>query len=142
MARIGFISQTTTFAPIPLGEEIGTYRVDFGKLPDGRYQARIEGSQPSDASAQTVFEIRNFSAEQLDLRARPDLMARIASDSGGLVLKDRAADEIEKCFQQHLAKTRPAQVEHIPLWDKWWMLAAIFGVWGICWAVRRASGLV
>ena len=77
-----------------------------------------------------MFEVHTFSSEQLDLRARPDLMARIAADSGG------------ERFKKHLSRTRPAQVEHVSVWDRWWVLVALFGVWTTCWAVRRASGLV
>ena len=30
--------------PVPLGDEPGTFRVAFGKLPEGRYQARVAGT--------------------------------------------------------------------------------------------------
>jgi hypothetical protein len=131
-----------TFAPARLGEELGTYRVNFASLPEGRYQARIAGSKPDDASCQAIFDVRDMSDEQLDLRARPDLMQRIADDSGGGVLRDNPATEVASAFKQHLNRTRPVQVEHAPAWDRWWILAGILAIWMGSWALRRASGLV
>ena len=134
--------ETRSFAATPMGEEIGTYRVSFGQLPEGRYTARIAGAKPDDASSSAIFDVRDLSEEQLDLRARPDLMERISSDSGGAVLHNDPARELADLFHQHLNRTRPVQVEHAPAWDRWWVLAAIFALWGASWTLRRASGLV
>jgi hypothetical protein len=136
-------AEPKVFAPTAAGEEVGTYRVNFGVLLDGRYTAKVAGAKPDDASAVAVLDVRNVSEEQLDLRARPDLMQRIADDSGGTVLSSEdAADELAAKFKQHLARTRPTQVEHVPAWDHWWAMLGVILVWGANWAVRRASGLV
>ena len=135
-------SEVKSFAPSPMGEEIGTYRVSFGQLPEGRYTARIAGAKADDASCSAIFDVRDVSEELLDLRARPDLMERFASDSGGAVLRNDAAGELNRLFRQHLDRTRPVQVEHAPAWDRWWILAAIFALWGGSWILRRTSGLV
>jgi hypothetical protein len=136
-------NQPKVFAPAAVGEEVGTYRVNFGVLPEGRYVAKAAGAKADDASAVAVLEVRNVSEEQLDLRARPDLMQRIADDSGGTVLSsDDVANELAAKFKQHLARTRPTQVEHVPAWDHWWAMIGLILVWGASWAMRRASGLV
>ena len=54
--------------PTPLGDEPGAFRVAFGTLAEGHYQARIP-----DTTANMIFDVRNNFEEQLDLEARPDL---------------------------------------------------------------------
>lgn len=134
--------ETTTFAPSPLGDDPGAFRLNFGKLPEGRYRAAIAGMPEDDPSGTVLFDVRSFGQEQLDLRARPDLMNRIASDSDGQMLGDNAVKQIAEQFRAHLAKTRPVQVERLAAWDRWWLLLATFGLWMSCWTVRRAGGLV
>lgn len=131
-----------SFAPAAMGNEPGLFRVTFGKLPAGRYQVKIAGSPDDDASTRAAFDVRSYGEEQLNLEARPDLMARIASDSDGAVLVRGTGDEIKAQFREHFVRTRPAQVERSPAWDRWWLLAGVVGLWTISWAVRRSGGLV
>ncbi|HSU67387.1 MAG TPA: hypothetical protein VLJ39_10980, partial [Tepidisphaeraceae bacterium] len=130
-----------TFTATPLGDQPGVFRVDFGKLPEGRYQARIP-SVSNDVSARTVFDVRAVSQEQLDLQVRPDLMARVASDSGGSVVGDGPARQIAEQFQNHLTQSRPPRYERTTAWDRPWALLLIFGAWCLSWVVRRSGGLV
>lgn len=135
-------AQGQPFAPVPIGDEPGSYRVDFGKLPEGRYQARVAGAPDTDASLRTLFEVKTFGDEHLNLQARPDLMSRIASDSGGAVLDEAAPRQIAEHFQAHLAKTRPQQVRQTTAWDNWPVLALVFGLWTTTWVLRRSGGLI
>src|SRR5262249_4583426 len=65
--------------PVPLADEVGAFRVNFGKLAEGWYQARaVDPMAKEGTAAECAFDVRSFSEEQLDLKARPDLMARIA----------------------------------------------------------------
>ena len=36
--------EMTAFAPATMGEEAGSYRVNFGKLTEGRYEAKVAGA--------------------------------------------------------------------------------------------------
>jgi hypothetical protein len=132
----------TLVKPVPAGDEPGTFRISFGKLPEGRYQARIVGAPAEDAGAKTVFDVKLLGEEQLNLAARPDLMKRIADDSGGAALADDAVDTIERKFDEHMEKTRPAAIRRTTAWDRAWVLAAMLALWGITWAMRRSGGLV
>jgi hypothetical protein len=123
----------------PLGDEPGTFRLVFGKLPEGHYQARVQGG---DATATTAFDVRSPSDEQLDLKARPELMARIATESGGKVLEGDSPSAILGQFREHVHETRPQRVRRLPAWDRWWVLLGVFAVWSTAWGLRRASGLV
>jgi hypothetical protein len=131
-----------TFSATPLGDEPGVFRVSFGALPEGRYQAHVVGSGPQDGATRTVFDVRAISQEQLDLQVRPDLMARIASDSGGTVLGAKPAEELANQFREHLARSRPPRFERTTAWDRPWALLGVFTIWCLSWVVRRSGGLV
>jgi hypothetical protein len=125
--------------PVPMGDEPGTFRLVFGKLPEGHYQARVGGGDPGGS---TAFDVRSPSDEQLDVKARPDLMARIAVDSGGAVLDGDSPRAIVRQFREHVHQHRPQRVRRLSAWDRWWVLVGVFAVWGSAWGLRRASGLV
>jgi hypothetical protein len=129
------------FKPAPSGDEPGVYRVLFGPLPPGQYTATAIGNS-KDAAASIAFDVRTNAAEQLDVAARPDLMEKIAEESGGEVLVGAQASDIAQRFQQHLAKSRPVQIRQIPLWDRTWVLVTIVACWGLAWGIRRAGGLI
>jgi hypothetical protein len=128
--------------PSALGDEPGVFRVSFGKLPEGRYQARVAGAAEGDPSATAAFDVRSPSDEQLDLTARPDLMARIAQESGGTVLEGDRAKDVAAQFQEHRERSRPQRVVRLSAWDRWWVLLGVFAVWGWAWGLRRSGGLV
>ena len=137
------------FPAVPLGDEPGVYRVPFGTLPEGRYRAAVvaSGNQSVNASASAsattvAFDVRPYSTEQLDVEARPDLMARIATDTGGAVLSSHEAESLGERFREHLAQSRPERVRRITAWDRWWTLLGVFVVWSAAWGLRRSSGLV
>ncbi len=136
------IDGVRTVVPTPAGEGVGTFRVLFGELPEGRYRARIAGRTTDDSGAETAFDVRSVMEEQLDLRARPDLMARIAASTGGVELTSDSAAEITKAFTSHLDKGRPERIRKTAAWDRWWVLVGAFAVWMTTWGVRRSSGLV
>jgi hypothetical protein len=136
-------------APAPSEDDPGAWRANFGKLPEGRYLARVLGAETGgevgagsadDASA--VFDVRSLSDEHLDLRARPDVMARLAEESGGAALTGSSPAEGVETLRAQLARQRTEQVSRLPLWDRWWFLVAVLGLWGLTWGVRRAGGLI
>ncbi|MFI5378465.1 MAG: hypothetical protein ACHRHE_04145 [Tepidisphaerales bacterium] len=134
-------AEATAFTPAPFGDQPGSYRVAFGTLPDGRYQARVAGAG-DDPSLVTVFDVRDQGEELLNLRIRPDLMARIATDASGKVVGVDGASEIASHFAKYMDITQPQQVRRITAWDRFWILAAVIALWTVTWYVRRSGGLV
>lgn len=132
----------STYTPAPLGDEPGAFRVLFGPLTLGRYEARIVEAETRSAAPDMVFDVRSYAAESLDLKARPDLMAQIAKQSGGAVLDGADSAGLEAQLRQHLERTRPQQVRRLPAWDRWWVLALVLALWCSVWALRRSGGLV
>jgi len=89
-----------------------------------------------------VFDVRSNSEERLELKARPDLMARIAEESGGVVLGQQTPVELAEMLHEHLERQRMRHVRRAPLWDRWWVLAGVLAIWCGTWARRRARGLI
>jgi hypothetical protein len=133
--------RVSTFEPAPSGDEPGTFRLAFGELPEGRYRARAGGTEQR-SGAETAFDVRRFSEEQLDLNARPDLMARIAQSTGGAVLEGNNLGEIARHFAARLSSSQGQEVRRLSAWDRWWVLMGAFGLWGVTWMLRRQGGLV
>jgi hypothetical protein len=69
-------------------------------------------------------------------------MRRISTLSGGAVLESATPEEIANQISEQLARSRPEQVRTTTAWDRWWVLAAVFGLWACSWGLRRWSGLV
>ncbi len=136
------LNEVQIFAPTAAGDEPGTFRVVFGELPEGRYEARVGGAGEDETAARTAFGVRAFLDERLELKARPDLMARIAGDTGGAVLTDDPAEQLASGFREHMERIRPPVVRRTSAWDRWWILVAVFAVWATTWGARRAGGLV
>jgi hypothetical protein len=134
------LAEPRALKPVALGDEPGVFRVSFGPLPEGSYQAKVAGS--TDPAGLAAFDVRSPADEQLDLTARPDLMARIARESGGAVLTgETAADDVAQ-FQEHRARSRPPRVVRLSAWDRWWVLLGVFAVWATAWGLRRSGGLI
>jgi hypothetical protein len=135
-------SEIKRYSPAALGRESGVFRVNFGVLPEGHYRAALESTVVGDAATQIAFDVRRYDQESLDLQARPDLLARVAADSGGAVLGENSAADVSRQFEQHLAQLMPPRVERSSAWDRWWLLCLVIVWWTISWAVRRSGGLV
>jgi hypothetical protein len=130
-----------SFPPAAVGDDPGVYRVLFGALPVGTYEASV-GDRADDAECKIVFDVRPNFSEQLDTAARPDLLAALAERSGGSLLAEPTASEISRRFKEHLARQRPPQVEETTIWDRWWALALVVGLWSAAWGLRRQRGLI
>ncbi|MBK8270168.1 MAG: hypothetical protein IPK83_18470 [Planctomycetes bacterium] len=134
-------SKSDRVSPIPVGDEPGVFRVTLGRMADGHYELKAVAAREESPLAVAAFDVRPSMREQMDLKARPDLMARIASESGGVVLTGRA-DEVSRTFKAHLARTRLPIVERTTAWDRWWVFGSCIAAWGLTWALRRSSGLI
>jgi hypothetical protein len=128
--------------PTAAGDLPGVFRVNFGDLGEGRFQARIAGQDAEKSGASTLFDVRHLLEEQLDLKARPDLMARIASSTGAVDFTNAPTDEIVQAFKAHLERSRHERIKRTTAWDRWWVLAGTFLTWTCAWILRRSGGLV
>ncbi|HEY1786320.1 MAG TPA: vWA domain-containing protein [Pirellulales bacterium] len=131
-----------SLVPVALGDELDAYRVVFGRLPVGRYQAAVAGSPADDSSARTIFEVQPNVDEVLHVAANPGLMAQLSKKSGGSPLESASATEVATKMEEHLARIGPEQFRQTTAWDRWWVLLGVFALWGLAWGLRRNQGLV
>ena len=133
------LAKPRSAAPVAIADDTGAFRVAFGRLPEGRYLAKVIDGPPE---ATTVFDVRSISEERLDLKARPDLMVRIAEESGGESLGSQTPAELADQLHEHLQRKRMHHVRRVPLWDRWWVLLGVLAIWCGTWARRRSRGLI
>jgi hypothetical protein len=134
-------AQPQQFTPVPEGESPGQYRVVFGQLPEGRYEASVVGAEAGDAG-RAVFDVRGQATERLDVAARPDVMKLVADASGGAVLAGDDPAELARQFDEHLGAALPKRTVRTTAWDRWWVLVGVLAAWAATWALRRGSGLI
>lgn len=129
--------------PIPVGDELGVYRVFIGTLETGHYQTQLETVEDGKSVMKSVhFDIRPDLREQLEVSSRPDLMRRIAEVSGGMALGLDELRTVADSFDTHIQQSRPVQYRRKPAWDRWWVLVGLLIIWSVSWGLRRRSGLV
>jgi len=136
------MSKPRRLVPEPSGSDPGQFRVVFGRLPEGRYTARVTEAGDDPVATTLAFDVRGNLSERLDLRAQPELMGQLARRSGGEVLGDDDPTKLAVQFDRHLARTRPERIARNMAWDRWWTLGAVIVLCGAAWGLRRHSGLV
>jgi hypothetical protein len=131
-----------TVACKPWGNTPGQYHADLGRLAEGRYRLRVAGAGKEELAAETALEVRGSLKERLDVAAQPATMTWIAQQSGGAVLERADPAQIARHFDEHLLRSRPERTVRTTAWDRWWVLAGMFVLWGGSWGLRRWSGLI
>ena len=126
--------------PVPAGSP-GQYRLVFGRLPEGQYQAKVAGEKTNIAGV-AEFNVRGNLRERLDIAAQPEIMQMIATRSDGAEITDDDWNELAKRMNDHLTRIHPPRNKQTPLWDRWWVFFSIVTLWTASWMTRRVSGLV
>ena len=124
--------RTVTAAPV--AGEPGVYRADLGALPAGRHRVAVA------AKARCVVEVEAPVAEDLDRSARPELLARLARETGGEVVPPEAARVREACSRAW-SLAHPVSYRRTPAWDRPLVLCLIVAAWVAGWVLRRREGL-
>lgn len=128
------------FNGTPVADAEGVFRLVFGPLPEGRYEIQLV--PPAAEGHRISFDVRRLQLEQLDARARPDLMQRLADATGGAALDGEDDRAIGRLFRARLERSREGDVRRTPLWDRSWVLLTILGTWAAAWTLRRQQGLI
>ncbi len=120
----------------------GAARVELPPAPPGAYKvvARAEavpGGAPETAT--TAVTVRGAGPEDGDAAPRPELLAAIAELTGG------DATSLPGGGLPRLRQLEPEVVEigqrrELPIWNRWWFLAALASTLGAEWILRRRWG--
>ena len=130
------------FPLIRFDDDKNVFRVDFGTLDVGYYEARVVSGQSDTTLAETSMEVRDPWFERLEVDARPDVLKRVSQISGGKVLEPSDAATVIETFQKKLEAARPNKFTKRSIWDKPTILLLVLATWITLWIVRRQSGLV
>ncbi len=124
----------------------GTARVELPTPGPGAYKvvARSEGAGGAGGEGQaetatTAVAVRGAGPEDADAAPRPELLAALAEATGG------ASAVLPGGDLPTLAMADPEVVEigrrkDLPIWDRWWYLAALALTLGGEWVLRRRWG--
>jgi hypothetical protein len=130
------------YSPIPIADQKNMYRIDFGSVDVGYFAAQVVGGDDEKVLAETAIEVRDPWFEKLEADARPDLMRRIATISGGESLRLDQVSSVVDRFEQRLLEKRPPQIIRTTVWDRPLVMLSILGVWVTSWIIRRRSGSI
>jgi len=122
----------------------GAARVELPAPGPGAYKvvARSEGAPGAAGPAETAttaVAVRGAGPEDADAAPRPELLSAVAEATGG------ASAVLPGGDLPALAMTDPEVVEigrrkDVPIWDRWWYLAALALALGAEWVLRRRWG--
>jgi hypothetical protein len=142
--------------PTPVQGDASIRRAVLDPLPEGRYRARLvdpsarpedqapppdPAAAPATAAPEVTFEVEPPLQERLDLRARPELMRRIAERSDGEAIPPERVSRLSEHYGRYVARFRPDLEKREPAWDRPWVWAAIVAWLGLFWWIRRTWGL-
>jgi len=136
----------------PLRVKVAPFRGDeslrralLEPLPAGRYRVKLLGqggdrkvdSEAVAAAVEATFTVSPPLKERLDLRARPQLLRRIAEMSDGAALPATEATRLDQHYGDYVARFRPGQEKRTPAWDRFWIWGALIAWLGLLWLLRR-----
>jgi hypothetical protein len=97
-----------------------------------------EDSTQVDSTSLEV-QILDDPSEQQNPLPDHDLLRRIASESGGTVLK--GANDLTAMIERLPRLTGPPEIKTTPVWSVWWLLATLIVLLTIEWIWRRRLGM-
>ena len=126
----------------PVSNEPGRFSAELPPLAEGAYFAQVvvtDGAGHSVGQAETGWVSEPSIAEFANLAPNRDLLARLASRTGGELLSLDQLDRLPAALAQ-----RPSPLMETwndPLWHRSWVLAAALLCFLAEWAIRRRKGL-
>lgn len=130
--------QTVEVGPRPRGE---AFVAEAGPFPPGQYRVTLRNNTGRPAEISQSVEVVNASVENRELSADPELMRRLAQVSGGGVVSATDVPRMGEVVKRWEAARQLAHRQR-PLWDRGWVLAALVGLLGAEWWLRRREGLL
>ncbi|MCG8652504.1 MAG: glutamine amidotransferase, partial [Pirellulales bacterium] len=116
----------------------GGFRVELtayeGEEPEGGFG---HGTQVDSTSLE--IRVLNDPFESRNPLPNHDLLRRVASVSGGTVLEDPG--QLAQLLRARQITRESATESRQPIWDQWWLLGALIGLFSVDWVWRRLLGM-
>jgi hypothetical protein len=131
-----------TFIPAPDPENPGVFGAVLGNLPPGDYTVRVKAGPGDGATAEgsTTFAVEHLSVEMLRTSGDAELLGKIATASGGKVVRPEDAGELAGMIDLESDTVVSTSVRKIR--GKAWFFAVIVLVFAAEWLFRKLLGLV
>jgi len=131
-----------TFIPVPDPYVPGTWMAVLGNLPAGDYSVRVRAGADGATTAEgrASFTVEALSVEMLRTAADTGMLGRLASSSGGLILRAGDAGKIAGMIDLKEDTVVTTSVRDIR--GKVWLFALILLVFASEWLLRKFLGLV
>ena len=130
--------KSTEVEPRPRGE---SFVAEAGPFAPGTYRVTLKNNVGNPAELSQSLEVVSASVEKRDLSADPELMRKLAETSGGAVLGANDVARMPEIVKRWEAARELSHQEQ-SVWDRGWILAAIFVLLGAEWWLRRREGLL
>ncbi len=109
-------------------------------MKTGLYHAVVRGHDDN-VHAYTVFEVLNINHEMIELEPRALPLQTLSRHTGGLALPPGDIESlVDTLNEQHIRHQRESSPV-ITLWDRWWVLLTILGMFSLTWWLRRREGI-
>ena len=130
--------KTTEVEPRAHGE---SFIAEAGPFAPGTYTVTLKNNVGKPAELSETIEVVSASVEKRELSADPETMKQLAEISGGAVLSAGDVARLPEIVRHWDAARELSQQRH-SIWDRWWVMAAIFALLGVEWWLRRREGLL
>ena len=132
---------TAQLEPAESAHGDGYYSAMYYPEEEGTFKAVLLDNGHGQGEQEIEFSVYARDLESRFVGANPDLMARIASASGGAVLPLDGWDAIPEQLRDHeLAMKEETKPEDV--WDTMGNFLLLVGVLGVEWLIRRRAGLL
>src|SRR5262245_7877779 len=118
-----------------------SFVAEAGPFAPGTYRVALKNNVGNPTELSQSVEVLSASVEKRELSADPELMRQLATISGGAVLSANDVARLPDIVQRWEAARQLAHRQQ-PVWDRWWLLAAMVALLGVEWWLRRKEGLL
>ena len=130
--------KTTEVEPRARGE---SFVAEAGPFAPGTYTVTLKNNVGKPAELSSSIEVVSASVEKRELSADPETMRQLAEISGGAVIVANDVARLPEIVRRWEA-ARELSHQRQSVWDRWWIMAGIFGLLGAEWWLRRREGLL
>ncbi|BDG06116.1 glutamine amidotransferase [Anaeromyxobacter oryzae] len=116
----------------------GTARIELVPPGPGAYKVVAHGDGGAETATAAVA-VRGAGPEDADVAPRPELMSAIAEATGGRASALPGGDLPDLALQE-ADVVEIGRRKAVPIWDRWWTLAALAGALAAEWVLRRRWG--